>query len=51
MELIGAKASINAFIIAFLISIKKQKGISEYILIAWVINFTFHFAIPFFIEQ
>ena len=51
MEIISAIASINALIIAFLVSRKKEKSTSDYILIAWVINFSLHFAIPFFIEN
>jgi len=51
VDILSAIASINAIIIAFLITQKKQKSISDYILIAWVINFAFHFAIPFLIER
>jgi len=51
VDIIGAIASINALIIAFLIANKKNKTTSDYILIAWVINFALHFATPFFIER
>lgn len=51
MDILSAFASINAIIIALLISLKKQKSISEKILIAWVLNFAFLFAIPFCIEH
>ncbi|WP_430814925.1 helix-turn-helix domain-containing protein [Carboxylicivirga sp. RSCT41] len=51
MEILSAIASINALIIAFLVSRKKEKSTSDYILIAWIINFSFHFAIPFCIEN
>lgn len=51
MEILSAIASINAIIIAFLVSLKKKKSISDKILVAWVINFAFLFAIPFCIEQ
>lgn len=51
MDIISAIASINAFIIAFLISRKQQKSISDKLLIAWIINFAFYFAIPFCIEN
>ena len=51
MEIISAIASINAFILAFLISRKKNKEINDKILIAWVLNFAFHFSIPFCIEN
>lgn len=51
MDILSAIASINALLIAFLISGKKQKNASDYVLILWVINFAFHFAIPFLIER
>ena len=51
MEILSAITSINAIIIALLISLKKQKSISDKILIAWVINFAFLFAIPFCVEH
>ena len=51
MDIVSAIASINALVLAILISSKKQKSISDYILIVWVINFAFHFAIPFLIER
>jgi len=51
MDIVSAIASINALIIAFLISRKKQKSTSDFILIAWIINFAFHFFIPFGIER
>lgn len=51
MDIICAIASIHAFLIAFLVSTRKQKRISDYILIAWIVNFAFHFAIPFFVEH
>ena len=51
MDILSAIASMNAIIIALLISLKKQKSISDKILIAWVVNFAFHFAIPLGIER
>jgi len=51
MDIVSAIASINAWVIAILISGKKHKSTADYILIAWVINFAFHFAIPFLIER
>lgn len=51
MDIVSAIASINALVIAILISGKKQKSITDYVLIVWVINFAFHFAIPFLIER
>ena len=51
MDIVSAIASVNAWVIAILISGKKNKSISDYVLIAWVINFAFHFAIPFLIER
>lgn len=51
MDIVSAIASVNALVIAILISGKKDKSISDYVLIAWVINFAFHFAIPFLIER
>lgn len=51
MDIVSAIASVNALLIAVLIAGKKQKSISDFILIAWVINFAFHFAIPFLIER
>lgn len=51
MEIISAIAALNALAIAFLLSTKKNKAINDYILIAWVVNFAFQFAIPFCIER
>ena len=51
MDILSAIASMNAIIIALLISLKKQKSISDKILIAWVINFACLFAIPYLIEH
>jgi len=51
MDIVSAIASINALFIAFLISLKKQKSTSDFILIVWIINFAFHFFIPFGIER
>lgn len=51
MDIISSIASINAIIIAILISNKKKKRINDYILIFWIINFALHFAIPFCIER
>lgn len=51
MDIVSAIASINALVIAILISSKKEKSIADYVLIIWVINFAFHFAIPFLIER
>lgn len=51
MDIISAIASFNALIIAFAIYSRKNKTISDKILIVWIVNFAFHFAIPFLIEH
>ena len=51
MDIISAIASLNALLIAFLISVRKKKSLSDYILIAWIINFALHFFVPFGIER
>ena len=51
MDIISAIGSINALIIAFLLINKKGKSISDKVLIAWIVNFAFHFAMPFFMER
>ncbi|MCG8701481.1 MAG: hypothetical protein MI922_25750, partial [Bacteroidales bacterium] len=51
MDIISAIAAINALIIAFLLATKKKKSISNTILVAWILNFAFHFAVPFGIER
>ncbi len=51
MDIISAIASVNAVVIAYFISTKKSKSISDYILVVWCINFAIHFLIPFGIER
>jgi len=51
MDIVSAIASINALIIAFLIANKKDKSLSDKILIAWIMAFAIHFSTPFFIER
>ena len=51
MEIVGAIGAINAVIIAFFLSKKQDKSISDRILTLWVLLFAFHFSIPFFIEK
>lgn len=51
MDIISAIASFSALLIAFLIYSKRNKTISDKILVAWIINFAFHFAVPFFLER
>lgn len=51
MDIISAIASFSALLIAFLTYSKRNKTISDKILVAWVINFAFHFAVPFFLER
>lgn len=48
MDIISAVSSINAIIIALLLINKKEKNLSNKILIAWTFNFALHFAILFF---
>lgn len=47
MDIISAVASINAIIIALLLINKKEKNVSNKILIAWTFNFALHFSILF----
>ena len=51
MDIFSAIASVNAIVIAYFISTKKSKSISDYILIAWCVNFSIHFLIPLGIER
>lgn len=51
MEIISAIGSFNALIIAFLIYSKKGKTLSDKILLAWILNFAFHFAMPILMER
>jgi AraC-like DNA-binding protein len=51
MEIVGAIGAINAVIIAFFLSKKQDKSISDRILTIWVLLFALHFSIPFFIEK
>jgi hypothetical protein len=51
MDIISTIGSIIAVIIAFLLVNKKGKNISDKILIAWVLNFALHFAMPILIER
>ncbi len=51
MDIISAIASVNAIFIAWFISTKKSKSISDYILVVWCVNFAIHFLIPFGIER
>lgn len=51
MDIISAIASFSALLIAFLTYSKRNKTISDKILVAWIINFAFHFAVPLFLER
>ncbi len=51
MEIVGAIGAINAVIIAFFLSKKRNKSISDNILTIWVLVFALHFSMPFFIEK
>ncbi|MGQ8337039.1 helix-turn-helix domain-containing protein [Sunxiuqinia sp. A32] len=51
MDIISAIGSVNAIIIALLLISRKEKNISNKILIAWTLNFAIHFAILFLAER
>jgi len=51
MDIISAIASFSALLIAFLTHSKRNKTISDKILVLWIINFAFHFAVTFFLER
>lgn len=51
MDIISAVAAIHALVIALFLATKKQKSISNSILVAWTLNFALHFTVPFGIER
>ncbi|NOU59682.1 helix-turn-helix domain-containing protein [Marinifilum caeruleilacunae] len=51
MDIISLIAAVNALLIAIIIFLKRQKSISDYLLMIWVINFVFQFGIPFLLER